>query len=78
MALKKYEFNSVFQELQDESLELKKSIEVSGVVYEAGTKFKKDVAYGGVNFHLYKNRALAVELTENSEGPIKIIGFYPD
>lgn len=76
MAVKRFEFNDIFQELTDGSLELRQSIQVDKVIYSVGEKFQKGVVYGGVDFHLYKNRGIAVELEENSEGPLKIVGFY--
>ncbi len=78
MTLKRFEFNYIFKELPSDSLELKVPIEVGGISYNAGTEFKKGVVYGGIDFHLYKNRAIAVDLEENSEGPLKIVGFYSD
>lgn len=78
MTQKRFEFKDIFQELNDGSLELKIPIEVNGVIYNAGTKLQKGVIYGGIDFNLYKNRAIAVDLEENSEGPLKIGGFYSD
>jgi hypothetical protein len=78
MAQKRFEFNDIFQQLSDESLELKKTIEVNKIIYPVGTKFKKGVIYGGIDFYLYKNRGIGVDLEENSEGPLRVIGFYPD
>lgn len=78
MALKRFEFNDIFQETPDGSLELKKPIEVGKTIYTAGTKFQKGVIYGGIDFHLYKNRGIAIDHVENSEGPLKLFGFYPD
>ncbi len=78
MALKRFEFRDIFQELSDGSLELRTSIEVGSTIYDAGFKFQKGVVYGGIDFHLYKSRAIAIDLQNNSEGPLKIAGFYSD
>ncbi len=76
MAIKRYEFKDIFQEHTDGTLELIQSIEVGQVIYPVATRFQKGVVYGGIDFHIYKNRAIAIESDENSEGPLKVIGFF--
>jgi hypothetical protein len=75
---KRYEFLDIFQEYPDGSLSPKKSIEVNGVIFNPGVVFQKGVVFGGIDFHLYKYRGIAVSTTDNSEGPLKISGFYPN
>ena len=76
-AYKRYKFTDIFQELPDGSLSPKEPIEVNGTVFGPGTTFQKGVVYGGIDFHLFKYRDIAITSVENEEGPKKIYGFYP-
>ncbi len=75
---KRLKFLDIFQEYPDGSLSPKMSIEVNGVIFNSGTIFQKGVVFGGIDFHLYKYKDIAVISEENSEGPLKIFGFYND
>ena len=75
---KRYKFRDLFTELADGSLSPKRAIEINGVAFQSGVTFQKGVVFGGVDFHLYKYRDIAVEGDENSDGPLKILGFYKD
>ncbi len=67
-------FFEAFQELSDGSLTPKKAMEINGTVFGPGVTFRKGVAFGGIDFQLFKGRALAVE--EQDDGTLKFIGFY--
>lgn len=70
----RYKFLDVFQELTDGSLSPKMQIEINGVRFGPGVVFQKGVAFGGVDFHLYKYLDIAIE--KSNDGTSKIIGFY--
>jgi hypothetical protein len=78
MALKRFEFNEIFQELSDGSLQLKQPLEIGKTKYQKDTIFNKGVIYGGIDFDLYRDHGIAIELEDNSEGPLKLYGFYPN
>jgi len=66
-------FSDIFQEQSDGSLTPKVKIEVNGVSFGPGITFQKGVAFGGIDFYLFKNRDIAIV----KEGDIyKIVGFY--
>lgn len=67
-------FLDIFQELADGSLTPKILINVNGIMFGPGVVFQKGVVFGGVDFHLYKYRDIAVE--EQSDGSLKILGFF--
>lgn len=71
-------FRDVFDESTDGSLSPQMPIEVNGIVFAPGAVFQKGVAYGGIDFHLYKYRDIAVQSDDMSEGPVKILGFFQD
>lgn len=50
----RYKFLDVFQENSDGSLTPKRQIFVNGVTFGPGVNFQKGVAFGGIDFHLYK------------------------
>ncbi|MDO8575331.1 MAG: hypothetical protein Q7R78_01350 [bacterium] len=70
----RYKFLDIFQELIDGSLSPKSQIEINGVSFGPGVIFQKGVAFGGVDFHLYKYFDIATE--KLSDGTLRIIGFY--
>lgn len=76
--LRRLNFRDIFEELADGSLSPKFAIEINGTIFSPGVTFQKGVVYGGIDFHLYKYRAIAVESNDTSEGPLKILGFYQD
>ena len=77
MQSKRYSFSEVFKSGEDASLSLMLPIEVNGAIFPADTIFTKGILYGGIDFYLYKDRDLAVEVEKDSEGgPLKIVGFY--
>ena len=51
---KRYKFLDVFKENTDGSLTPKIQIHVNGITFDSGTTFQKGVAFGGIDFHLYK------------------------
>lgn len=73
---KKYKFEDIFQELPDGSLTPKMLIQINGITFGPGTFFQKGVVFGGIDFHLYKGRDIAIIEEPDSEGPLKIGGFY--
>lgn len=70
---KRYKFLDVFQENTDGSLTPKRQIYVNGVTFGSGTTFQKGVAFGGIDFHLYKYFDIAG--TEEN-GILTIVGFF--
>lgn len=72
---KKYKFLDVFQENADGSLTPKKTISVSGTTFGPGVSFQKGVAFGGVDFHLYKYLDIAVD---EQDDILNILGFYKE
>jgi hypothetical protein len=67
-------FSEAFQELPDGSLSPKQPIEVGGTRFGPGVIFTKGVAFGGIDFQLFRGRDLAVEL--QPDGTLRLIGFY--
>lgn len=70
----RYKFLDIFQELTDGSLSPKSRVEINGISFSPGVIFQKGVAFGGVDFHLYKYFDIAVE--KLADGTLKILGFY--
>ena len=56
-----YKFLDVFTENQDGSLTPKRPIFVNGISFGPGVTFQKGVAFGGIDFHLYKYWDIAAE-----------------
>jgi len=80
---RRVEFNDVFEEKSDGSLSPKVPIEINGVSFSPGTTFSKGVIFGGIDFHLYKNRGIAIENSqtpeENTDSTVfHIVGFYKE
>ncbi len=73
---RRYKFAEIFSELPDGSLAPLVPVEINGVVFGPGIVFQKGVAYGGIDFHLYKGKDIAMLFDENSEGPKRFAGFY--
>ncbi len=71
---KRRKFLDIFQELPDGSLSPRVEVEINGVTFGPGMVFQKGVAFGGVDFYLYKYFDIAVE--EQSNSIFKIVGFY--
>ena len=76
--LRRIKFGDMFQESGDGGLALKSALEVNGVTFSPGANFQKGVAYGGIDFHLYKYRDVAVDADDTGDGPLKLLGFYQD
>lgn len=70
----RFNFTDVFLEHPNGSLSPKFVIEVNGTKFGPGTSFFKGVSFGGVDFHLYKYKPIA--LTKNEDGSYKLFGFY--
>jgi len=68
-----YKFLDIFQENPDGSLTPKRRISVNGIDFGPGITFQKGVAFGGIDFHLYKYWDISGE--ENGE-VLDIKGFY--
>lgn len=69
----RYKFLDLFQENNDGSLTPKRRIFVNGISFDVGTTFQKGVAFGGVDFHLYKYWDIS---GKEENGVIVIEGFY--
>lgn len=74
MEYERFNFLDVFLEHPDGSLSPKFQIEVNGTKFGPGVLFQKGVSFGGVDFHLYKYRPIA--LVRNEDGGYKLFGFY--
>lgn len=72
---KKYKFSEVFQESPDGSLMPIKPIQVNGVVFGPSVSFQKGIAFGGIDFHLYKNRDIAAK---EEGGILNFVGFFKE
>lgn len=73
-----YKFLDIFEEFLDGSLSPKMAIEISGIKFTPGMRFQKGVAFGGIDFHLYKYRNIAIADQKNEDGSLKIVGFYKE
>jgi hypothetical protein len=73
MEQKRYKFLDLFQENPDGSLTPRRQIYVNGVTFSPGVNFQKGVAFGGVDFHLYKYWDIA---GKEVEGVVVIEGFF--
>ena len=69
----RYKFLEVFQENPEGSLTPKRQIFVNGITIGPGTVFQKGVAFGGIDFHLYKYWDIS---GTEVDGILKIEGFY--
>jgi hypothetical protein len=67
-------FRDIFNENNDGSLTPKKPIRVNGVSMSPGVVFQNGVAFGGIDFHLYKYWDIEAE---EKDGFTEITGFYP-
>lgn len=69
----KLNFDVVFVQHEDGSLEPRQRIKVSGIVFGPGVKFSKGVSFGGIDFANFIGHDLEVE----TEGDILVIkGIY--
>ncbi len=78
---RRVKFSEVFEEKSEGALSPKVPIEINGVNFVAGTLFSKGVIYGGIDFHLYMNRDIAIqnsEVEEETDGIFHIVGFYKE
>lgn len=71
--MNKFKFLDVFQENPDGSLTPKRQIHVNGISFGPGVVFQKGVAFGGIDFHLYKYWDIS---GEEQNGYLNIKGFY--
>jgi hypothetical protein len=71
--MQRFPFLAVFNENSDGSLTPKRQIHINGINFGPGTIFNKGVAFGGVDFHLYKYWDIA---GEEKDGVLVILGFY--
>lgn len=74
MNIVKYIFSDVFTENPDGSLNPKRIINVNGVTFDKNVTFSPGVAFGGIDFHKYKNFLIAGTVDENDV--LTILGFY--
>jgi len=72
--MNRFKFSDVFQENPDGSLTPKIRISVNGVSFgPGGMTFNKGVAFGGIDFHQYKNLDIAGEYVDDI---LLIKGFF--
>ena len=71
----RYPFGQIFKENLDGSLTPIKTIRVNGLAFGPDVSFQKGVAFGGIDFHLYKNRDIAAK---EENGILNIIGFFKE
>ena len=71
--MQRYKFLDIFQENTDSSLTPKRQIHINGISFGPGVNFQKGVAFGGIDFHLYKYWDIA---GEEKDGVLDIKGFY--
>lgn len=69
----KIKFLEVFKENNDGSLTPQKPIFINGISFGPGITFQKGVAFGGIDFHLYKYWDIEADI---KEGVLDIKGFY--
>lgn len=69
----RFKFLEIFQENNDGSLVPRKQVSVNGIVFSPGLVFQKGVAFGGIDFHLYKYWDIEAE---DKDGILNITGFY--
>lgn len=72
----RYKFSDVFKENSGGSLTPLHTIKVNGVVFGPNASFQKGVAFGGVDFNLYRNVDIAIKKDE--KGILEIHGFYKE
>lgn len=71
---KTYKFLEIFKENNDGSLTPQRQIFVNGITFGPGVNFQKGVAFGGIDFHLYKYWDIrGIE----QGGALNITGFIP-
>lgn len=75
---RRVKFTDVFEEKSDGSLSPKVPIEINGVSFNSETIFPVGVIFGGIDFHLYKNRDIAVQKFEDPVENTHIVGFYKE
>ena len=68
-------FLDIFQENSDGSLTPRSQINVNGITFGPGVNFQKGVAFGGIDFHLYKYRDISVREENNV---LTILGFLKE
>lgn len=69
----RYRFEEIFEERVDGSLSPRQRIRVGGVIFGPGVAFNRGVAFGGVDFHQFREHEIEAE----REGDILIIkGIY--
>jgi len=74
--MNRYKFLDVFQENPDGSLTPKRKIYVNGITFgPGGVNFQKGVAFGGIDFHLYKYWDIA---GDELDGALAIKGFFQE
>jgi hypothetical protein len=71
--MNRYKFLDIFHENPDGSLTPKRKLFINGITFGPGVIFQKGVAFGGVDFHMYKYLDIA-GIEENDFLNIK--GFY--
>ncbi len=69
----RYKFLEIFKENSDGSLTPQKPLFINGITFGTGVTFQKGVAFGGVDFHLYKYWDIEAE---DNGGVLDIKGFY--
>ena len=69
----KLDFNNLFRENTDSTIEPIQQVNINGVVFGPGVRFTPGVAFGGVDLHKFKG--LPIE-AEQIEGIWIIKGFY--
>jgi len=69
----RYKFRDIFYENVDGSLTPQRQIFVNGISFGPGVTFQKGVAFGGIDFHLYKYYDIA---GREENGILVIEGFF--
>lgn len=68
------QFNQVFQEHNDGTIEPLRRVNINGVIFDRGVRFTSGVAFGGVDIHKFKGWDMEVD---EVDGILIIRGFYP-
>jgi len=67
------QFNTIFTQYPDGSLEPKQRIRVSGVEFGPGVRFNRGVSFGGIDFTQFIDHDLEIE----TDGEVSVIkGIY--
>ena len=74
MGVTKHIFSEVLTENPDGTLSPRRTISVNGVKFNENVTFAPGVAFGGIDFHKYKNLLIAGSVNENNV--LVILGFY--